>query len=77
METIPSFESKKPARYKTIERVVKETLPTGESVEEVVECNSKHHRRCVDKITYDSSGEVVFVEQLSRHELGVCDGKHE
>ncbi|MCA9363768.1 hypothetical protein KC727_00930 [Candidatus Kaiserbacteria bacterium] len=76
MEKIPSFEGEKPARFRTIEKIVKETLPTGESIEEVVECNGKHHRRCVDKITYDSNGDIDFVEQLSREELGACDRSH-
>ncbi len=76
MEKLPNFESEKPARYKTIERIVKETLPTGESVEEVLECNGKHHRRCVDKITYNANGDIDFAEQLSRVELGECDHSH-
>ncbi len=76
MEKSPNFENEKPARYKTIERIIKETLPTGESVEEVLECNGKYHRKCVDKITYDSNNNVVFAEQLSREELGECDNNH-
>lgn len=76
LEKLPSFENEKPARYRTIERIIKEILPTGESVEEVIECNGKHHRRCVDKITYDANGDIDFVEQLFRVELGECNHNH-
>ncbi len=38
MEKVPGFEAEKPARFRTIERVVIEVLPTGESVEQVTEC---------------------------------------
>ena len=76
MEKIPSFETERPARFRTIERVVLEVLPTVESVEQVIECNGEHHRRCVDKVTYASNGDIDFVEQLSREELGECDHNH-
>jgi hypothetical protein len=78
MEKIPGVESsERPPRFRTIEKKVIETLPTGESVEEVLECNGLQHRRCVDKVTYDSSGEIVFVDQLSRVELGPCNHSHD
>lgn len=78
MEKIPTtvFETKenneRPARFKTIERKVIEVLPTGESVEEVLECNGIHHRRCVDKISYFADGEINFAGQLSKVDLGPC-----
>lgn len=78
MEKLHRFEnSERPPRFRTIERVVIETLPSGESIEEVLECNGHHHRRCVDKVTYDAQGEIAYVEQLSRVELGTCNNAHE
>jgi hypothetical protein len=66
MEKLSSIESQeKPARYRTIERKILETLPSGESLEEVLECNGTHHRR-----------EIDFVDQMSREELGECDHSH-
>lgn len=77
MEKIPSIENQeKPPRFRTVEKIVLEVLPTGESVEEVLECNGLHHRRCVDKVTYDSNGEIVYVDQVSRVELGPCNHSH-
>lgn len=76
MEKLSNFEREKPARYRTVDRKINETLPTGESVEEVVECNGTYHRRCVDKVTYNANGDIDFVEQLSREELGECDRSH-
>jgi hypothetical protein len=75
---IESQEQLRPPRHRTIERVVLETLPTGESVERLLECNGVTHRRCVDKVSYDADGNIIYAEQLPREELGSCDcdGKH-
>lgn len=66
----------RPPRYRTIEREVLERHEDGSQTERVLECNGINHRRCVDKISYDDKGEVVFADQLSREELGVCEGNH-
>lgn len=80
MERIPSIQTveniEKQKRYRTIEREIIETLPTGESIERVVECNGENHRQCVDEITYDADGGIEYVDQLSRDELGQCDHQH-
>lgn len=76
MEKLPTPEAPRPPRYRTIERVVLEKLPGGEVVERLLECNGIQHRRCVDKVSYDANDNIVFVEQISREELGECDGKH-
>jgi hypothetical protein len=76
-QAIESKESpERPPRYRTIEREVIETKEDGTSIERVVECNGLLHRRCVDAISYDESGEIIFVDQLSREELGACDKSH-
>lgn len=74
MEKIPNFEKQETPRFKTIEHTVVEILPTGEKIEEVIECNGVTHRRCVDKVTYDAEGQIDFVEQLSREEGRECGG---
>ncbi len=79
MEKPPKIELQeqpKPPQHRTIEWVVLETLPTGENIEQVIECNGITHRRCVDKISYDKDGGIAFVEHLSREEVGPCDKKH-
>jgi len=74
--TVESQEQPKPPRHRTIERVVLETLPTGESIEQLLECDGISHRRCVDKVSYGADGNITFVEQISREELCPCDKKH-
>ncbi len=76
MEKPPSIENIESKRYKTIERKVLEVLGTGESIEEVLECNGKLHRKCMDKVSYDNNKEITYVEQISRTELGACDSLH-
>jgi hypothetical protein len=76
MEKIPNFENPESRRFRTIDRKVLEVLPTGESIEEVIECNESHHRKCIDKITYGADNEIIFVDQLSREELGPCGHNH-
>lgn len=77
MEKEPPIENQeKPARFRTIEKKVLKVLSTGESIEEVIECNGQLHRKCVDKITYDALGVVEYADQLSRVELGVCNHNH-
>ncbi len=73
MENTPSFEKERPLPFRTIRKIVLEILPTGEHVEEVIECNGSHHRKCVDEITYDSAGNITYADQRSRDELGECD----
>jgi hypothetical protein len=63
-------------RYRTISSEVIEPLKDGTETVRVVECNGVNHRRCVDKISYDEKGEIIFADQLSREELGPCDGQH-
>lgn len=76
-EIIRSAEDmERPPRYQTVHHEVLETYEDGSKTERVLECNGLHHRRCVDKISYDARGEIIFVDQLSREELGPCDGKH-
>ncbi len=76
MEKPPSIENLESKRYRTIERKIIEVLKTGESIEEVTECNGKLHRKCVDKVSYDDNNEIAYVEQISRTELGACDLLH-
>ena len=66
----------RPPRYRTMASEVIEPLKDGTETVRVVECNGLHHRRCVDKISYNDKGEIIFADQLSREELGPCDGKH-
>ena len=74
---IESKESaERPPRYRTIEREILEVHEDGSKTERVIECNGIHHRRCVDKISYDDKGEVIFADELSKEELGKCDGQH-
>ena len=68
--------AERPPRYRTIECEILEVHEDGSQTERVLECNGAHHRRCVDKMSYDKNGEVIFADQLSREELGSCDGKH-
>lgn len=76
----PKFESKesaeKPSRYRTIEREVLDTHEDGSKTERWLECNGQVHRQSVQKISPGERGEFDFVEELSRQELGTCDGKH-
>ena len=78
MEKPPKFESaetsKSPSR--TLERRILETLPTGEEIEEVIECNGINHRRCVDKVSYGADGEIEYVDEISKEDLGPCDKNH-
>lgn len=77
---LPKIDDKENAertpRYRAIEREVLEIHEDGSQTERVLECNGLHHRRCIDKIFYDESGEVVSADQVSREELGACDGNH-
>ena len=68
--------AERPPRYRTLAREVLEVREDGSSVERVIECNGEYHRRCVDRVFYDENGEITFVDQLSREELGSCDGNH-
>ncbi|MBU4284668.1 hypothetical protein KKF60_02540 [Patescibacteria group bacterium] len=65
-----------PPRYRTIKLEVLETHEDGSKTERVLECNGLLHRRCVDKVFYGENDEIIFVDQLSREELGPCDCKH-
>jgi hypothetical protein len=69
MEKPPSFEVQR-ALYQTVEHTVRERLPGGDVVEQAIEDNGRTQRRCVDKVSYGTAGEVIFAEQLSREELG-------
>jgi hypothetical protein len=69
MERMPGIEMQKP-RYQTVEYTVGELLATGERLEQVIEDNGRSQRRCVDKVSYDAGGVVIFAEQISREELG-------
>ncbi|MDP2930692.1 MAG: hypothetical protein Q8N56_03765 [bacterium] len=76
-EKIENKESaEKPPLYRTIECEILETHEDGSRTERVLECDGSLHRRCVDKVFDGENGEVLFAEQLSREELGPCDGKH-
>lgn len=66
----------RPPRFRTIEDVVLEVHEDGSKTHRVIECNGLSHRRCVDLISYNEKGEPFFADQLSREELGSCDGKH-
>lgn len=74
--TAGSQEQSRKGQVRTLELVVLETLPTGETVEQILECNGIVHRRCVDKVSRDAEGNIIFVEEVSRQELGPCNGKH-
>ena len=65
--------AERPPRYRTIASEVIEPLKDGTETVRVVECNGIRHRRCVDKISYNDKSEIIFVDQLSREELGACD----
>ncbi|MFA5359187.1 MAG: hypothetical protein WC310_05245 [Patescibacteria group bacterium] len=64
---------KKPERYQIIKNEVLENHDDGSKTEQSTECNGSLHRRCVDKIYYDESGNITFADQLSMEELGLCD----
>jgi len=68
--------TEKPARYRTIKNEILEMHEDGSQTERVLECDGHLHRRCVDKVFYDERGEIIFADQLSREELGLCDGEH-
>jgi hypothetical protein len=68
--------AEKPPRYRTIEREILEVFEDGSKKERVLECNGKLHRRCVDVVSYDQNGDITYADQLSREELGECDGTH-
>lgn len=76
----PKIESKegaeRPPQYRVLERKILETYEDGSKKEEITECNSHSHRHCVDIISYDDKGEVTYVEELVRGDLGPCDGQH-
>jgi len=55
---------------------VLEVHADGSKTHKTLECNGHTHRRCVDVISYDESGNITFVEELSREDEGACDGKH-
>jgi hypothetical protein len=74
LEKMESVE--KPPRYRTIKLEVLEIHEDGSKTERVLECNGLLHRRCVDIVFYDKNGEIEFVNQLSREELGPCDCRH-
>lgn len=76
LEEIRSVETEGLARYRTVEQEILEMHEDGSRTERVLECNGNLHRRCVDRIFYGENGEVVFADQLSREELGPCDGEH-
>ena len=65
--------AERPPRYRTIESQILEPRKDGTETVRVLECNGLHHRRCVDRISYDDKGEIVFADQLSREELGSCN----
>ena len=76
-ENIESRESAEgPPRYRTI--AIEVLVPRKEGTEfiRVLECNGLHHRRCMEKASYNDKNEVIFADQLSREELGPCDGTH-
>lgn len=73
-ESVESTE--KPLRYRTIENEILEIHEDGSQTERALECNGHLHRCCVDMIFYDENKRIIFAEQLSREELGPCDGKH-
>ena len=69
--------AERPPRYRTVSREILESVEGGlVKTERVIECNGTNHRMCVDKISYGSEGEVLFAEQLSKEDLGRCDGSH-
>jgi hypothetical protein len=77
LEKIENKENmEKPPRYRTIKFKVLEIHEDGSKTERVLECNGLLHRQCVDKVFYDKNGEIEFVNQLSREELGSCDCKN-
>ena len=65
--------SERPPRYRTINTEIVKPLKDGTETVRVTECNGIQHRRCVDQISYDGNGEITYVDQLSREELGPCD----
>lgn len=66
----------RPSRHRTIEHEILETHADGSKTERALECNGQLHRCCVDKVWYDENGKIVFVDNLSRDELGSCDDAH-
>ena len=44
--------------------------------EKVLECNGENHRVCLDEISYDPEGNIVFAEQISKRDAGRCGGGH-
>ena len=74
---IESKESaERPPKFRTISDEVLEIHEDGSKTHRVVECNGHTHRRCVDTISYDERGEVTYVDEHSREEIGACDGAH-
>lgn len=63
-------------RYRTIEREVLEAQEDGSKTERWVECNGLTHRGSVQKIFAGERGEFDYVEEISRTDLGPCDGNH-
>ncbi|MEK7178897.1 MAG: hypothetical protein AAB727_01425 [Patescibacteria group bacterium] len=70
-------EEEKPPRYRTIQREILEKSEDGLVVKEkVLECNGENHRVCLDEISYDPEGNIVFAEQISKRDAGRCGGGH-
>ena len=65
--------AERPRQYRTIGSEILEPRKDGTETVRVLECNDILHRRCVDRISYNERGEVIFAEQLSREELGPCN----
>jgi hypothetical protein len=63
-------------RYRTIEREVLEEHEDGSKTERWLECNGKTHRGSVQRISPGGRGEFDYVDEISREDLGPCDGKH-
>lgn len=77
LEDQESVESReKPPRYHTIQNEILEIREDGSKIERALECNNLLHRRCVDEISYDEKGTIIYADQLSREELGPCDCEH-
>lgn len=70
----------RPPVYQVLERVILETKlfedGSKDVTEQIFECNGTLHRRCVDAVSYDAKGNLTFADQLSKEELGACDGNH-
>lgn len=72
--------AERPPLYRVIERHVLEEYEDGSKKEEIIECDGRSHRHCIDVISYNEEGKVIgrgqLVEQVVKEELGPCDGKH-